>query len=500
MKKTKRQPATGSITRGRAEFSQRYDWGGARIMVPPTAKVKRLLPGRGAAATPISMDLRGIVPSTPSSVVSSWINKQIAQRAAREPWLSKALRDRSKPSWFDTTANLVADIVFAGVKYQLRDGSAWQFPEETLALTEGDCEDRATLLASALIAAGISPYNVRVALGHVVVRNASGKQQRKAHAWVVYRTSTGSWMPLEPVTAASSPKHAKSQLAYDPDYVFNGDHQWSARVEGNARFRERWNDLDPTFHGEVHLSIVSHAAALAGLPEPLRTRIARSFTTLLGHVIDQPDLHFRAYDPRDHFDSGLIDQSWRTVQFRLGIFYKKALGDAEGLVNACFAAHGIADFYAHSSYAHFLSRELGTITPYDPVTQKPALKYDYASDPGYSNATLTFYAPWYKLTDFDRFSRWRGRPISGRYSFPNDSHDNIETVTNTPPATALPSAAAKNFAGSLPHHNEIAVDEDGDHTNSLYNAAQYKQQFALRYHLALRHITAAFQAHPGLKP
>jgi hypothetical protein len=446
------------------------------------------------------MDLRGFVPSIPSSVVSSWIIKQIDLRTAREPWLAKALRDRKKPSWFDNTAHLVADIVFTRIQYQLREGSAWQFPEETLALTEGDCEDRATLLASALVAAGISPYNVRVALGHVVLRDAAGKERRKAHAWVVYRSSLGRWTPLEPVTAAASHKHAKLQLSYEPDYVFNGDHQWSTHAQGNdARFRERWNDLDPTFHGEVHLSIVSHAASLAGLPEALRTRISRSFTTLLGHVIDQPDLNFRGYDPRDHFDTGLIDQSWRTVQFRLGIFYKKALGDAEGLVNACFAAHGIADFYAHSSYAHFLSRELGTITPYDPVTKKPALTYDYANDPGYSKATLTFYTPWYKLTDFDRFSTWRGRAISGRYSLPNDSHDAIETGTNAPPTTALPTAAAKNFAGSLPHHNEIAVDEDGAHTNALYNTTQYKQQFALRYHLALRHITRAFQAHPGLQ-
>ena len=102
------------------------------------------------------------------------------------------------------------------------------------------------------------------------------------------------------------------------------------------------------------------------------------------------------------------------------------------------------------------------------------------------------------FTDFDRFQTWKGRAISGRYSFPNDTHDAIESVTNAPPATALPSTAAKNFAGSLPHHNEIAVDEDGDHTNALYNATQYKQQFALRYHLALRHITAAFAAHPAL--
>jgi hypothetical protein len=497
MKGAKREPRTGSITRGRAEFSPEYDWGGARIVVPPTAKVKRLLPGRGATATPISMDLRGFVPSLPSCVISSWVEKQIALRTAREPWLAKALRDRGKPSWFDTTAHLVADIVFARIEYQLRDGSAWQWPEETLALSEGDCEDRATLLASALIAAGISPYNVRVALGHVALEGQR-KSQRKAHAWVVYRSSLGNWTPLEPVAGKASTRHGKIQLSYEPDYVFNGDHQWSARVENNPRFRERWNELDPAFHGEVHLSIVSRAASLARLPEALRTRIARSFTTLVGHVIDQPDLHFRAYDPRDHFDSGLIDQSWRTVLFRLGIFYKRPLGDAEGLVNACFAAHGIADFYAHSSYAHFLQRELGTITPYDPVTKKPALKFNYANDAEYSRARLTFYTPWYKLTDFERFDAWKGRAISGRYSLPNDSHDAIETATNAPPSTALPNAAAKNFTGSLPHHNEIAVDEDGAHSNALYTIPRYKEQFALRYHLALRHITTAFQAHPAL--
>lgn len=486
------------MTRGRAAFSPAYDWGGARIVVPPTVKVKRLLPGRGAAATPISVDLRGFVPSTPSSVVETWITQQLAKRTAHEDWLGKALRSRTNPSWFDTTAHLVADIVFSRIGYRLRDGEAWQLPEETLALGEGDCEDRATLLASALVAAGISPYNVRVALGHVRLQDGRAKPRRVAHAWVVYRTATGNWTPLEPVAGEASKQHAKTQLSYEPDYVFNGDHQWSAHVSENPRFRQRWNDLDPTFHGEVHLSIVQHAATAARLPPALCTRIARTFTTLAGHVIDKPDLSFRTYDPRDHFDSGLIDQSWQTVLYRLSIFRKKPLGDAEGLINACFAAHGIADFYAHSSYAHFLSRELGTITPYDPLGKKPALKYDYASDPAYSRATFTIYTPWYKLSDFDRFEAWRGRPISGRYSFPNDSHDAIETVSNAPPPSALPTPKARNFAGSLPHHNEIAVDEDGDHSNAIYGTAEYKRQFALRYHLALRHITSAFQAHPGL--
>jgi hypothetical protein len=144
-----------------------------------------------------------------------------------------------------------------------------------------------------------------------------------------------------------------------------------------------------------------------------------------------------------------------------------------------------------------LTSELGTLTPYDPVAKKPALKYDYPSDPAFSKLKLSYYPAWYAPADFDRLAKWRGRPISGRYSFPNDSHDAIETVTNAPSASALPKSG-QNFAGSLPHHNEIAVDEAGSHTNAIYTATQYQDQFARRYQLALQHITQVFKAHPAL--
>ena len=491
-------PHANTMTRGKAGFSPVLDWGGVRIVVPPSVKVRRLLPGGASKGTPVEMDLRAFVPSNASSVVSRWIAAQVAARKARARWLSDLLETRAQPGWFDATAHLVADIVFEQIKYRLRKGGAWQLAEETLAVGAGDCEDRATLLASSLVAAGISPYNIRVALGHVALREKGERLRRLAHAWVVYRGENGSWMPLEPVPPPSERRHPSAELAYEPDYVFNGDHQWMINIDDEPTLHERWNSLDPTFHGEVHKSIVEHAAADAKLPSELRTRISRMFTGLAGHIIDKPDLNVRAYDPRDHFDSGLIDQSWQTVVFRLNLFYKKTLGDAEGLVNACFAAHGIADFYAHSTYAHFLDREKpGKLTHYDPVAKQPVLAYDYASDPVFSKVALTTYTPWYAVADFDRYTRWKGRPISGRYSLHNDSHDAIEAVTNAPGSNAIPSSAHK-LVGSLPHHNEIAVDEDGDHSNKLYGAAEYRRHFALRYHLALRHITDAFLAHPGM--
>lgn len=496
------QPVSYSLAHPRSALAYQADWGGTRIVVPPVARAKRILPGARGRATSLEMDVRGFVPSSPSSVVTRWTNVQLESRSKRQPKLRAQLAARSTPGWLDVTAHLLADIVFDEIAYRLRRGDAWQLPEETLALGEGDCEDRATLLASALVAAGISPYNVRVALGTVSISRRGGKPKLRDHAWVVYRDERGYWVLLEPPPPDSaSSQHHDTELCYRPDYVFNGDHQWSCSAEHDARFRrQRWNSFDPQFHGEVHRSIVDLAARAAGFPSELRSRIARTFTVVPFNVIDPADRDFRSYDPREHFDSGLIAESWRTVLFRAQKFREKPLGDPEGLVNGCFAAHGIADFYAHSTYAHFLATEKpGQVTPFDPETGRPALAYDYAADPTFARTSFTHYAPWYKPTDFERLQRWRGRPISGRYSFENDTHDPIERVTNVPPSRCFPSPADRSFAGSLPHHFELAVDERGSHTNRLYTSAQYEKQFKLRHDLALAHITRVFKAHPDLR-
>jgi len=99
----------------------------------------------------------------------------------------------------------------------------------------------------------------------------------------------------------------------------------------------------------------------------------------------------------------------------------------------------------------------------------------------------------------ERRAAWHGKPISGRYSFTDDSKGFIESITNKAPTKVFPSQAARRFAGSLPHHNEIAVDEaGGGHSNRQYSEKEYKAQFQLRYRLALQHITEALAAHPKL--
>lgn len=486
-----------TLTHPRVSGASHVDWSGGRIVVPPTVRVKRLLPGRGKRPVAIPMDLRSFVSSDPSSVVTRWIDGKLEAEAAHDPDLATLLANRRTRNWFDATAHLVADIVFRDVEYREREGATWQLPEETLALLRGDCEDRATLLASALVAAGISPYNVRVALGHVTVEGHSKKPTRHAHAWVVYRSEAGAWTLLEPVPVES--QRPEVTLVHAPDFVFNGDHLWTMRDEPERDLEHRWNSLDSRFHGETHKSLVEHAASLAGVPDRVRTRLARTFTYVAGQVIDEPDVRFRSYDPRDHFDSGLVDESWEVARARLATFRSKSLDDEQGLTAACWAFHAIADFYAHSTYAHFLSAAHHADVPYDPESREPALGYDYANDPIFQKRSLSHYEPWWKKpSDEAQRLAWGNRLISGRYSLHRDSHSAIEKLTNEPSEEAIPKAKRPEV-GALPHHDEIAVDvAKKPKEHELYDDDEFAAQFKLRYSLALEHLVRELRRHPGV--
>ena len=67
----------------------------------------------------------------------------------------------------------------------------WQFPEETLKLKTGDCEDQAILLCTLLRANGYSPEDVKVVFG-LTSSNAG-------HAWVelLYQ---GDWIVFDPTS------------------------------------------------------------------------------------------------------------------------------------------------------------------------------------------------------------------------------------------------------------------------------------------------------------
>lgn len=76
------------------------------------------------------------------------------------------------------------------VKYEPDPYDRWKLPEETLRDMSGDCEDKAILLASLLLAKDYDAW-VRIAR----VRRIDGSVVY--HAWVVYRLGL-EWIDLDP--------------------------------------------------------------------------------------------------------------------------------------------------------------------------------------------------------------------------------------------------------------------------------------------------------------
>ena len=157
------------------------------------------------------------------------------------------------PGSFDRRADTVWRWVIEHIEYEhdiqsQRMSDFYQFPPETLALGKGDCEDGAFLLASLLLASGISPYCVRVVFGTI---KHSDEHISEDHAWVVYKDESGLWrildstvsLPPAEVEAEDSPsgyswpiadvqsnyRVSKRRPTYRPDLCFNEQHVWAIR-------------------------------------------------------------------------------------------------------------------------------------------------------------------------------------------------------------------------------------------------------------------------------
>ena len=136
---------------------------------------------------------------------------------------------------FDMRTWLIWDYVTRSIDY-VTDKSAfgledlWLFPEETLMLGKGDCEDTSFLLASLLLASGISEQCVRVVMGRVA--SPAGAY---GHAWVVYQCESGQWCLLETTLESAPPRLAPAdpftlpgnQYQYQPQFCLNSSHLWS---------------------------------------------------------------------------------------------------------------------------------------------------------------------------------------------------------------------------------------------------------------------------------
>jgi hypothetical protein len=492
-----------------------WNWSGDEIVYSPIIPASRTIPGKKKR---YPIDVREFLTTTNNAVVNRSLNELIRSLPADD---ASRFRSHARGS-FDFRADKVSE--FVGRLRYLGDANkvgrcpdAWLFPDETLAQGGGDCEDLALLLAALLMAAGISPYCVRVALGHLEIRLPDAGLQRHDHSWVVYQNEGGVWEIVEPLRVVApgwtrsksrSKRSASAGVEYVPHYVFNRDHLWLVRSHGFDPRREFpdyclrrtfWDQFDPAFAAGVHSSIFDKALGDL-VPAAALSRIKRKSLWL--------DANIFAYDPCDHFDNGYIDLGWAKVNQRLNAFKS----DASDWESFGAAAHSIGDFYAHSSYLHFANLlnpadtdgsaaiyeddVLMVANPgYDATPADPSLAaFDLTSGRFSVNGTL------WKGTPQQAATHWSGAIVSGRYAQKYDPQATFwEGWTSLPAGlSSAPDFAAR---GSLPHHDEIAVDQENiGKRHKLYAPSDngpmdrqgYANQFRWRVNTAIQHIRKAF--------
>ncbi len=489
---------TGSVVRG----LHRWNWEGDRILHECLVPAARQAPG---SRKRYPVDVRELLVTHRSELLRQALEGPVRKRVERTGGAWERFHERS-PGAFDHRAFALLDFVGHHVRYLSGPRDPWQTPAETLALRTGDCEDRALLLAALLLAAGVSPYCVRVALGHLVLRSASGRRRRVDHAWVVYKTEAGGWAVLEPESGAKARATAGSEpisAEYRPAFVFNDAHLWEVLGATDAppfdriALSRKWSRFDPRFAGSVHRSILNTALVRGGASKPLRDRMNARFSQLggfFGEWVERIDRDLAAYDPREHFDDGYVDEGWTLVTERLDRFAQDNAGYEEAFARA---AHAICDFYAHSSYAHFAQAQ-GAAAPFDPA-RPPAwlhrVQYDAAPfDLGRFTTNPRVYRGAQSAAEL-----FRGKLISGRYAQEGDTAPGVGAAVSEG-QTHLPAWLTRRAdwaqRGALPHHDEIAVDSPvRSARHRLYrDLPEYQRQYQLRIRLATEHLTREFTA------
>jgi hypothetical protein len=344
---------------------------------------------------------------------------------------------------------------------------------------------------------------VRVALGKLYNQQT---QKSKDHVWVMYKNESGVWMLIEPLLHSErarkqgkalrkKPERATTDTyEYVPYYVFNDSHLWS--LENNTvevvfldylRSRQFWKDFNPEFAASVHDHIFDLAL----------DRLSWSDLLYVKGVSVAMDINPATYDPRDHFDNGYIEESWQGLNENL---MKKTL---DGLARAC---HAIGDFYAHSSYGHFAKKTTkGELTLYD--TQDVDGLFERPPDYGSGDFNLkekdgfSVNDAACQMSRDEAVNFWNKRKIiSGRFAQPWDPHQGFLEKTFEYIPYALRHAPDFPPRTCLPHHNEIAVDNDLDSSGNipaghkLYrDPGAYSDQFRLRQSAAINHIRKTYE-------
>jgi Transglutaminase-like superfamily len=529
------------------------NWDGDVIIQRPIVPSSRSVVGTRFGKQ-YDIDVREFLVTEHNALIRKTLREEIRDYLKTLPGYDLDLFQSRTENSFDYRAFVISSFVSERIAYKSRKWrDPWQFPDETLFIKSGDCEDRAFLIASLMIGAGISPYNIRVVLGKVRITK-NNKPKEFDHMWVMYKTEAGQWILIEPLKTLNPVKRSlkkfalrqhndlkkliiqKSQVVaeYLPSFLFNDSHLWAVTDYRQQRsfddllsLRKKWKKFNPKFAGEVHQNILH--AALAGVDERLLNALdqyfSRAVAGIFGPIVD--DIDRRQYNPLDHFDNGYIKEGWDMVEERLKIFKQH---NTRNLDSFALAAHAAADFYAHSSYTHFAKINMTASDPefdyvelFDRNMSQLESEPDYSASKGFDLTSGKFSIN-KKFWDINKrpgseiAKRWKGQLISGRYAQEDDTQPGLinqfiegrsripEELLNKKDSQGKPDFPDR---GSLPHHNEIAVDEkDISDKHKLYkntssgrsDRMSYENQFRWRRNSAIRHVRKIFVENWNLTP
>ncbi len=481
------------LSSSNVKSATQWNWDGDFIIHSPIIPASRRIPG---TRKKYEIDIREYLVNKDNAVIKRALDEISCALTDSD----RALFFSHKEGAFDFRMRKVTEYISKRVKYEKgpRTFDSWLFPEETLAKGSGDCEDRAFLLASLLLASGISGYVVRVALGKLYNQDT---KQSCDHVWVMYKNESGLWLLIEPLlNSERAEKHGRAlrngtvkatteDYEYVPYFVFNDSHLWSLKnntVEtaflDYLKYRNFWGDFNPEFAASVHNHIFDLALDKLNWSDLLYVK----------GVSVAMDINPAIYDPRDHFDNGYIDESWQCLNRNL---MQKTL---DGLAHA---SHTIGDFYAHSSYAHFAKSDVnGDLVLFDGVMTDDRFVRtpDYGgTDFDLRDATrFSANMPTCTLTKEEAIVYWNSQKlISGRFAQPGDPYQGLLEKLFISIPYQLRHRPDYMQRACLPHHNEIAVDDDLDSNGNipsghkLYdNPGMYAAQFKKRMDAAISHI------------
>ncbi len=168
-----------------------YAWEGRNLLMDTIVHRKRIVSRHDEPIRYCPFDVRQfLMPPEDEVMGKTWERLARAHRASLEHTTgSHRHYIKAKAVW-----NHVVEHIHYHSEQESHD--RWQFPQETLQLGHGDCEDKSFLCASLLVAAGIPADRVRVVVGILASDVQSPRNQ--GHAWPMYRNAHGMWCILEP--------------------------------------------------------------------------------------------------------------------------------------------------------------------------------------------------------------------------------------------------------------------------------------------------------------